>query len=122
MRTLEEILKCPEVRVMETGPDGGNGIIKFGQLKGSVVWSFGGDWEHVSVAPFKSWYVPSWHEMCRIKDLFFYPDEVAVQYHPAESEYVNFLENCLHLWRPTAETLPVPPFWMVGPKTGKAER
>ena len=121
MRTLNEIISSAEVRVIETGLDGGHGLIKYGQLKGTVVWSTGGGWEHVSVAPFKSWYVPSWKEMCRIKDIFFMPDEVVVQYHPAESEYVNYLENCLHLWRPTAETLPVPPFWMVGPKTRRTE-
>ena len=115
MRTLDEIRSCPEIRVMEISLDGGYGLIKFGQLKGTVIWSFGGGWEHVSVSAFKSYYVPSWKEMCRIKEIFFKPEETVVQYHPADSDYVNYLENCLHLWRPTAETLPVPPFWMVGP-------
>lgn len=46
------------------------------------------------------------------------PEEWAVQYHPAESEYVNLVPNCLHLWKPRTEILPRPPSWMVGPKTG----
>lgn len=35
------------------------------------------------------------------KDMFFKEDEIVVQYHPAKSEYVNNMPNCLHLWRPT---------------------
>lgn len=122
MKQLDEILALPELSSIETSFDGGRAIIHFGQLKGSVVWSVGGGWDHVSVAPFKSWYVPSWEEMCRLKDMFFRPDEWAVQYHPAESDYVNFIPNCLHLWKPRTEALPRPPFWMVGPKTGRRER
>ena len=118
MRTLEEIRSLPELRCIELSFDGGCAMVHFGQLRGSVIWSIGGGWEHVSVAPFKDWYVPSWKEMCRLKDMFFLPEEVVVQYHPAESEYVNLVGNCLHLWRPTKEALPTPPFWMVGLKKG----
>lgn len=64
-------------------------------------------WEHVSVSlPFRC---PTWAEMCAIKRLFFEPDEVVVQYHPAEAEYVNFHPYCLHMWRPYEATLPTPP-------------
>ena len=45
--------------------------------------------------------------MCRLKDMFFYPEEMVVQLHPPKSEYVSGvesggvkLENVLHLWRP----------------------
>ena len=113
MRTFDEIMDRPEISVIESGPGGGTGIIKFGQLKGTVIWSTGGGWDHVSVAAFKSWYVPSWKEMCIIKDIFFRPDEWAVQYHPAESRYVNVKENCLHLWRPQNIFLPTPPIFFV---------
>ena len=123
MRPLDEIKTHPELRIIQIGVDGGIAAIHMGQLKGSVIWSIGGGWEHVSVAPVKSWRIPTWEEMCMIKNIFFMPEEVVVQYHPAESEYVNLKENCLHLWRPTKETMPTPPFWMVGPKTGgKDER
>ena len=113
MRMLHEIIDRPELRVEDVGPDGGIGIIKIGQLKGSVIWSIGGGWDHVSVSAFKFWYLPSWKEMCIIKDIFFRPDEWVVQYHPAESSYVNRKENCLHLWRPQNEKLPTPPIIFV---------
>jgi hypothetical protein len=48
--------------------------------------------------------------MCAIKDMFFEPEEAAVQYHPAKSQYVNNHPYCLHLWRPNNGTdLPTPP-------------
>ena len=57
--------------------------------------------------------------MCALKDMFFRDDEYVVQYHPAKSEYVNNMPNCLHLWKPTAAELPVPPTIMVGIKPGQ---
>ncbi len=114
MRTTEELREQRHLIVRQTGPDGGSGEVQFGKLTGSVIWSNGGGWEHVSVAPYNRRYVPSWEDMCRLKEMFFYPEEWAVQFHPAESEYVNNVSNCLHLWRPTQETLPTPPGWMVG--------
>ena len=48
--------------------------------------------------------------------MFFRKEEACVQYHPAESEYVDNVKNCLHIWRPTAEELPTPPAYMVGIK------
>ena len=53
-------------------------------------------------------------EMCKLKADFFRDDEVVVQFHPAKSEYVNNLMNCLHLWRPTTKKLPLPPSILVG--------
>ena len=84
-----------------------------------MIWSNGGGWEHVSFTPFKRFYTPSWDDMCRIKNIFFYPEECAVQYHPPESEYVNNVPNCLHIWRPTEQEMPMPPSWMVGTKKGQ---
>jgi hypothetical protein len=64
-------------------------------------------WEHVSVSlPNRC---PNWPEMCHIKDLFFAPDEVVMQLHPAKSEYVNNHNFCLHLWRPLKANIPLPP-------------
>lgn len=45
----------------------------------------------------------SWETMCLIKDMFFYPDEDAIQYHPKASSYFHGFDttkHCLHLWRP----------------------
>ena len=119
MKTLEEIRGQTGLRIVEVAPDGGAGLIEHGKLKGSVIWSFGGGWEHVSIHPFKRHYVPSWDEMCWLKSLFFYAEEWAVQYHPPVSEYVNNLGNCLHIWRPINQELPTPPSWMTGAKQGQ---
>lgn len=76
-------------------------------------------WEHVSASlPSRC---PTWDEMCAIKALFWRPDEVVVQYHPAESEYVNNHPFCLHLWRPCDGVFPVPPSIAVGYKGVRAE-
>lgn len=64
-------------------------------------------WEHVSVSlPDRC---PSWPEMYFVKNLFWDEEEVAVQYHPAASHYVNENEFCLHLWHPKLQSLPMPP-------------
>lgn len=117
MRTLEEIKRF--VTVNEVTEDGGSGIVAIGNWTGSVIWSWGMGWEHVSVSPYKHYYTPTWSDMCRLKDIFFNDDEVAVQYHPRKNEYVNNKSNCLHLFRPTIYTLPEPPSFMVGLKPGQ---
>ncbi|KKN52789.1 hypothetical protein LCGC14_0609070 [marine sediment metagenome] len=86
-----------------------NGVfnIKIDGKAYTIVASNGGEWEHVSVSNKK--HVPSWRIMCRVKDMFFESDEVVMQLHPAKRNYVNIHENCLHLWRPLAAGIPVPP-------------
>jgi len=37
-----------------------------------------------------------------------------VQYHPPKSDYVNNVDNCLHLFRPLNAEMPRPPKSMVG--------
>lgn len=54
------------------------------------------EWGHVSVS--LRGRCPTWDEMCYIKNLFFEKHETVVQYHPAESDYVNIAKSCLHLW------------------------
>lgn len=76
-------------------------------------------WDHVSVSAwdmvkFKP-LMPTWEQMCVVKDLFWDETQEAVQFHPPKSDYVNFAKNCLHLWRP-AEGVKLPPTWAVGPK------
>lgn len=122
MKTQEEIKELPHLIVRETADDGGCGltdIFNDGKIQGSVIWSWGAGWDHVSVHPFKWNYVPTWDEMCRIKDMFFREDEWVVQFHPAHSEYVNQMPNCLHLWRPQKETMPTPPTILTGIKDGQ---
>ena len=56
-------------------------------------------WEHVSVSVFTSDRLPKWNEMAQIKDLFWKEEVYVLQFHPAKSDYVNLVDNCLHLWR-----------------------
>ena len=119
MKTLEQLRKTPRLIVEIESIDGGMGIIALTKWTGTVIWSFGGGWEHVSVSPMKKHITPSWDDMCRIKDMFFNDDEWVVQFHPAKSEYVNNMPNCLHVWRPISEKLPTPPSWMTGCKDGE---
>lgn len=120
MKTIEELRQTANLLISRTGADGGMGILyRAGREYGSVIWSNGGGWEHVSVSPFKKSHTPTWEEMCSLKDTFFHDDEVVVQYHPAKSEYVNNMPNCLHLWRPLDEQMPTPPSIMVGVKKGQ---
>jgi hypothetical protein len=81
-----------------------------------LVASDGGGWEHVSVSIPGRNHSPSWPVMCEVKKIFWDPEDLVVQYHPRESDYVNFHQFCLHLWRPVGVELPTPPTIMVGPK------
>jgi len=71
-------------------------------------------WEHVSVSAQNR--TPTWAEMCFVKDLFWDKHEMAVQYHPPESEYVNCHPFVLHIWKPMDMTIPMPPTLLVGPR------
>lgn len=77
-------------------------------------------WEHVSVVVKPNdkdvTRCPTWEEMCWVKNQFWNEDEVVIQFHPAKSDYVNCHPFCLHLWRPTDQSLPMPDPLMVGEK------
>lgn len=76
-------------------------------------------WEHVSVSVYpKAKRLPSWREMQVIKDLFWRKDETVVEFHPAESEYVN-VYDCLHLWKPPYELELPPTIALALNKTGR---
>ena len=110
MRALEEIRNDKRVHVVQSGEDGGNGWVNVGRGLGSapfVVWSNGGGWDHVSVSYRNR--CPSWDEMCKIKAVFFLPEECCIEYHPAEADYVNVYQYCLHIWRPQNAEIPKPP-------------
>lgn len=73
-------------------------------------------WEHVSISLARKPRIPTWAEMCYIKDLFWGEEECVVQYHPPKADYVSFEDTTLHLWKPVAVLLPRPPHTMVAPK------
>lgn len=75
-------------------------------------------WEHVSVRAHRGGFqsrTPTWKEMAYIKRLCWDADDVVMQLHPRESEYVNCHPHVLHLWRPRLREIPTPPAELVGP-------
>ena len=110
MRPKREILGHSRVRDHRTslGFEAVDVHLRGGKV---VLCLFGEDeegWEHVSVSPKGSKYerdqpTPTWDEMCQVKAIFWGSDEMVVQIHPAESEYLHGIggeTNILHLWRP----------------------
>lgn len=111
MKTMAEIRDMPRVVVQREGADGGQAEVYLLTsrriLPATVIFSWGGGWDHVSVSfPHRT---PTWEEMAEIKRTFFRPEEVAFELHPIESEYVNTMPYCLHIWRPQRQRIPVPP-------------
>lgn len=102
---------------------GNNGyfVIPHHRIKNYVYIAIAADgmnWEHVSVSVTeigkKQHRCPTWEEMCYVKSVFWDKEDCVIEYHPAESEYVNVHPYCLHLWRPTNQIIPIPPKEMVG--------
>lgn len=111
-----------------TKEDGNNGVFAtffrrppFKDVGLVMIASDGKGWEHVSVKVETAKRCPNWEEMCFVKSLFWGPEDVVMQLHPAESEYVNNHPNVLHLWRPITGTIPVPDSILVGVKQLKPE-
>ena len=86
----------------------------------TFVASWGCGWDHVSVAPTKGSKVPTWQMMCKVKDVFFKDDEAVIQIHPPKDQYINNVNNCLHLWRANDKDMLLPPSFMVGLKPGQS--
>ncbi len=81
-----------------------------------IILSWGAGWDHVSVHATTTNgkdFTPFWEDMCYVKNLFFKPSEMAVQYHPVNDKYVNVHTNTLHLWHPQETEIELPPIWMV---------
>lgn len=114
MRSWEELKDCKKIVWTRTSDNGASGTIYCHRWVGSVIYSTGAGWEHVSVAPFKKSVTPSWDDMCFIKELFWKDNEAVIQIHPKKEDYINNVENCLHLWRCTYMLQPLPPKILVG--------
>lgn len=70
-----------------------------------LIWECTNGYEYVAVSPQdpgsqNKYLYPMWNDMCTLKDIFFDDEEEAYQIHPKKSQYVNGVENCLHLWKP----------------------
>jgi hypothetical protein len=100
----------PEQRRLKTGQlasdesYGNNGAFGLPPLLANrrlyVIASDGMGWEHVSVHAYQGakTRIPSWEEMCYVKAIFWDAEDVVMQLHPRESEYVNNHAAVLHLW------------------------
>lgn len=104
MKKVEKLREEYPATLREIQPrlGGYTGIIKLPECGTcSVVWGYNENgYEHVSVSPMRKYRMPSWDDMARLKDIFFEKEEEAYQIMPRSSEYVNIMQNCLHLWRP----------------------
>lgn len=116
MKSIDKIKLNPKLKIMETGIDGGYAYWQptKNTRPAVIIFSWGGGWDHVSIS-FNN-RCPTWDEMCVVKDMFFDAEETVVQYHPANSDYINMHPNCLHLWKPQKVEIPKPPTWMIGVK------
>jgi hypothetical protein len=89
-----------QYRINKPLPYGVGYVIKHPRTKANltVIASVDNGWNHVSVSLEKR--TPIWDEMCFVKNLFFQPEEMCLQFHPKKSQYVNAHNFCLHIWQP----------------------
>lgn len=115
MKNIEEIKKTPNLFIEAETKNDGMGGKYYDKYTGkwlNFIFSYQMGWEHLSVSmPSRT---PTWNQMCVMKDIFWNKNEACVEYHPREEDYVNNHKHCLHIWRPTHETLPTPPSILVG--------
>ena len=119
MKSSAEIAENRRIQVLLEGEDGGQGIIALPLWRGTVMWSTGAGWEHVSVSPESKRIVPTWDDLCKIKEIFFGDDEAVNQIHAPKDEYGNNMPNCLHLWRCSYKEMVLPPSCLVGIRKGQ---
>lgn len=102
MRDIEEINKkvlWTEKKLYNNPAMKAAYIVLPSKVRASLIVGFNDDgWEHVSMELFAR-RLPTWEEMCYIKNIFWDDEEVVIQIHPKKSTYVNITE-ALHLWRP----------------------
>lgn len=119
MKSMDELGITPNLMIGRVSFNGFSGEVILPKWRGSVICSIGAGWEHVSVSPYKHHVLPSWDDMCRVKDMFWRDDEAVIQIHPPKAQYVNQMPNCLHLWRCTYKDMVLPPSVLVGIREGQ---
>jgi hypothetical protein len=120
---LERYRKTEGVLKSNPGEMDGAFFFRCGTVNFTIIASSGSTnelpaWEHVSVRAedYRGSRIPTWLEMCWVKDMFWEPEECVVQFHPPKSDYVNNHPHVLHLWKPLGSELPRPPSILVGIK------
>lgn len=103
MRPIGEIEQNKHLSNLKIDHDGDYitivGLIKFIRWKGTVIFDNKDGIEHVSISPASKNVIPNWYELVETKRIFWQPEEEVVQYIPKNSEYVNIVKNCMHLWK-----------------------
>ena len=123
MRTIEEIINNRRhiySAGVDIAPDGIRGYMEVDGINMTFVASWDCGWDHVSVAPMNKRKIPTWDQMCKVKEIFFRDDEAVIQIHPSKDQYVNNKSNCLHLWRSNDKKMLLPPSFMVGLRKGQS--
>ena len=69
-------------------------------------------WYHVSFS--RRDRIPSYEDICIIKDCWFGKDRWAIQVHPKADEHVNIAPTCLHLWSCLEDGFRLPDFRFLG--------
>ncbi len=119
------MMRVPESSRLTDGPmrttahDGNNGVFVVPSASQAgwnlyAIASDGDGWEHVSVQAIAvdgkpRSRVPTWREMCQIKETFWADEACCYQLHPPKSEYVNCHPSVLHIWRNPTQPVPRPP-------------
>lgn len=119
MRSFEDIKSNPRIFVQMEGMDGFKGTIAMPTWVGSIIVSHGCGWNHTSVSPTKRRIMPSWEDMKILKDIVFKDEDAVYQIIPPKSQYVNNLDNCLHLWECYYKPMLLPPSCLVGLRDGQ---
>ena len=116
MKKVEEIKKNGYLQIKAEGQDGFGGTFydKKSRCYLNFIMSWGAGWEHLSVSMPNR--IPTWDQMCVMKELFWDDDECCMQLHPAKKDYINHHKYCLHIWKPINDKIPMPPSIMVGLK------
>lgn len=114
MKSFKEIENNKKCIWEKKTMDGFKGYIYLPHWNGTIIVTNGAGWEHVSVSPKRKSLIPSWEDMCTIKDMFWKENEAVIQVHPVKEDYVNNMPNCLHLWRCTYKEMVLPPRILVG--------
>jgi hypothetical protein len=112
MKTREEWIKSPlvvssTVRPSHIIPNALTGTCIPKKTRATFIASPNEDgWEHVSISFISSTRLPTWDEMCSVKDIFWRDEEEVLQVHPPKSCYLHGvgdckikIENVMHLWR-----------------------
>lgn len=47
--------------------------------------------------------IPTWEQIVDVKREFFRPDEECIHFIPADSEYANLKDDCMHIFHPLME-------------------